>query len=187
MKLRIPVLVLIMTLLAGCTPSAEPSARDLDDTYRIDLTTGAQTSVPSRGEAIFVYLIQESSLVARPRVAPDPLSLPGILSILVSGPTARELDFGIRTAIGETVIDLETVSIESRIITIEITESFGELPGDEQTLLVGQLVLTLADNFSIDGVIFNLGGEPTPVLGPGGEVLERPVTAADYRSALSFT
>lgn len=186
MKFRQVSILLVVLSLVGCTPSAEPSARDLDDTYRIDLTADTEASIPSPGEAIIVYLIQEGSLVARPRVAPDPLSLPGIVSILASGPTARELDSGLRTAIGETVLALETVSIDSRIITIELSESFGDLPGDEQTLLVGQLVLTLTENFSIDGVVFNLDGEPTPILGPGGEVLERPVTAADYRPSLTL-
>lgn len=171
-------------VITGCTPSAEPSARTLDDSYQIDLTTGTQPSLPPRGEAIIVYLIQDSRLVARPRVAPNPLSLAGILSILATGPTERELRLGIRTAIGETVFDFEMVVLDGRTITVEISENFGELPGDEQSLLVGQLVLSLTENFSIDGVVFNLNGEPIPVLGPSGEVLERAVTAADFRSVV---
>lgn len=182
---------LLATLMAslvvcGCTPSAEPSARSLDDTYRIDLTPQTQPSLPPRGEAIIIYLIQDSQLVARPRVAPDPLSLMGILSILATGPTERELRLEMRTAIGETVFDFEMVVLNDRTITVEISESFGELPGDEQSLLVGQLVLTLAENFSIDGVVFNLNGNPTPILGPTGEVLERAVTATDFRSAVAL-
>ena len=184
MKFTLISLVLLATTTVGCTPSAEPSARSLDDSYRIDLIPGTEASSPPRGEAIIVYFIQDSKIVARPRVAPNFPTLREVLFILTAGPTERELDLGVRTVIGETILDFDQVVRDGRTITIEISEDFGELPGAEQTLLVAQLVLTFAENFSIDRVLFLRDGELTPVLGPSGEVLERAVTAADFRSLL---
>lgn len=181
----LPILIASFTLM-GCSPSAEPSARTLDETYQIDLTSGSMPSLPSRGEAIIIYLIQGTQLVARPRVAPNPTTPAGILSILANGPTARELELGIRTAVGETVVDFEAAILESRMITVDISENFSELPGDEQTLLIAQIVLSLSEAFSITGVVITVNGEITPILGPNGEVLERAVTAADFRSVVTI-
>lgn len=186
--MRLKLLLILVTSFAimGCSPSAEPSSRTLDDTYQIDLTSGSLPSIPPRGEAIFIYLIQDTQLVARPRVAPNPLTPAGILSVLANGPTTRELELGIRTAVGETIVNFEAAVLESRIITVDISETFSELPGDEQTLLIGQIVLSFAETFPINGVVITVNGEVTPILGPSGEVLEGAVTASDFRSVVTI-
>lgn len=173
-----------MGMILSCTPSAEPTSRTLDDSYRIELQSGIEPSLSPRGEAIIVYLIREARLVPRPRVSATPNTPRSVLEILAAGPSERELNLGLRTSVSETVIDVANLVITGRSTSIEVFDGFGNLTGEEQALLVGQIVLTLAENFEVDDIVFSIAGAPYPVVGPNGEVFERPVTATDFESFL---
>lgn len=71
------------------------------------------------------------------------------------------------------------------IATVAVDPPFSDLPPNEQVLLLGQVVLTLTGVTEVSGVLFvNSDGQPVAVPLPDGRLLDRPATAADYRSLI---
>ena len=60
------------------------------------------------------------------------------------------------------------------------TDAFTLLPANDQVLLVGQVVTSLAEVGLTSVIITDQAGLPIPLVLPDGRVLEGPATADDY-------
>ncbi len=175
------IAVLAVAIASGCSITPEKTARPLDDNYRITLDSKATPSVQTPTEAAIIYLVQGPDLIRRTRVAVGPLTPVSVLDIVANGPTDGERDSGIRSALGSTPLVIDSISSTDTTMILDLATGFAELPGEEQMLLIGQIVLSMFENFSVRSISVTLAGQPTAVLGPEGNLIERPILPSDYR------
>ena len=168
-------------LLVGCSISTESQPRPLDDRYEISIESKSSPTMQSATEAVIVYLVQGPDLIRRTRLTSPPLTPESLLEIVANGPTSAERDAGIRSALGSIPLVLNSLTMVDRSMTLDLATGFAELPGEEQTLLIGQIFLSLFENFPVTTIEVTLAGAPTSVLGPGGEVIERVILPSDFR------
>jgi spore germination protein GerM len=187
---RFPLVASI--LLASCGGLPEDSARTLNpDNYVVVETTvspdssTANTVDPSENVAVVVYLIRGEGLVSRGRVVDERASLDDILELLVDGPTADETDLGFRSGLTnrpDVVIDSRTVD---NIAYVTLGDEVDTLSGDEQILILGQIVLTSLTLPGVSAVQFLRAAEPLSVIAPNGNSLSGPIVRSDFAVLLS--
>lgn len=113
------------------------------------------------GEAWF---LSEGVLVPAPRVGPR---LPGLVRALLAGPTRRERERGLRTAI-PTGTALRGIRVERRVVVVDLAARFAS-GRDERSLQarVGQLVRTVLGVPGVLGVRVRIEGGVPHGLFPG--------------------
>lgn len=125
-----------------------------------------------------IYLILRGKLTPAPRRLPEvATSLPAAsLEALLQGPAGVY-----RTAIptGTRVIDVRE---EGGVATVNLTEEFERsAPGARLALRVAQVVYTITEAPGVFAVVFEIEGTRAAVLTGSEQVVERPVTRADYQ------
>jgi len=125
-----------------------------------------------------VYLVHQGRLIAVPRqLPPEAPSLPvAAVDALLQGRS------GIwRTAIPEGTRVL-SVEVDGVVATVNLSDEFERsAPGSRLALRVAQVVFTLTETPQVGAVRFEIEGNPTAVALAREEVVERPVTRADYQ------
>lgn len=211
LRRRLGGLVAIVIGVAGCGIEAEQSADRIDiptigapDTEPLDgidpedpIGAGSlpgndvtPTTTPPPTVAATMYYIDGGVLVPAAQVVAV-RSLRGYLEQFAGGPPESMRARGIRSALFPGLIS--GVRLRHGDITVDFdSERWREVDSRDQQLLIGQLVLTLADvprvggdNWSlphIERVRFTLDGVPLPVLRRDGTLteLDEYVTRADY-------
>ncbi|MFN0026930.1 MAG: GerMN domain-containing protein [Acidimicrobiales bacterium] len=87
-----------------------------------------------------------------------------------------------RSAVGPD--DVVEVTVQAGIATVELADSFRDLPTTEQRLAVAQLVLTLTDQPGIGQVAFVVGDQPVPVPRADGTLAREKVSRDDFMELL---
>lgn len=184
---RLSVLVAAV-ILASCGVPRDPSARRLDpEDVPFGLASPASTTtVPAqRGSAVFsIFLIREEHLV---RVERRSTTLPDAatrLAALVEGPHPREASSGLRTTVDEES-ELRVRAVEDGVATVDLGEQ-PPVSGPDQILAIAQVVVTLAEDPTIDGVRFTLGGEPVAVPAGDGTLRADPLRPVDFLALLGL-
>ncbi len=122
---------------------------------------GTTTSIPT--VIVRLYFIEGSQLRAVDVEAPADTSVRGQLSLLEEGPPSEFAEAGVRTALVPGLITgVARWGSDGARVTLD-SDVFGGVDDADQRLMVGQIVLTLADQPDIDQVDFTLGGEPMQV------------------------
>ncbi|MDP4013367.1 MAG: hypothetical protein U0990_02305 [Candidatus Nanopelagicales bacterium] len=179
-------------VLASCGVSADTGPRQLPP----EVIDAIRTQPPETGEPakrlVTLWFIDEGKLVAVNRatdVVPSPQEK---IDMLAQGPTQAELDRGLRAAVTSAVPDAPLVitaasldlhvSVAPDQVAIVLSDGFRTLPSQEQLLVLGQVVATLATG-GIKSVLFvDSAGNPVGVPLPGGRLQNGPVTPADFSS-----
>jgi hypothetical protein len=178
---RVVVLALATTMLASCRteglrliPQSELPA---------DVYGRPADPVPGRGEEIpeegFVFLVKEGRLSRVARKLPPALSLPEALVVaLLEGPV-RESPLDTSIPRNSRLI---TVQVDQGIATVNLSAEFESgATGVPLAQKLAQIVYTLTEKATgIVGVLFEIEGEPIPILTGNGLVVEHPVTRRDY-------
>jgi germination protein M len=126
-------------------------------------------------EGLFVTYRREE---ATPRVGS------AALESLLAGPDSFEEDYGLRTAIpdGTQLLGLE---IGDGIARADLSSEFESGGGSaSMQARLAQVVYTLTQFPTVEGVLFSLDGEPVDVLGGEGVVIDHPLTRRDYADLL---
>ena len=190
-------LVLLLTVavavMAGCGIQPESEPRDLPS--GVVLPGENPEPVPtSTDEAVLdigLWFVREGQITPTLRAVESVPSTQALLDLLTAGPTEAEVEEGMRTAVvsvltGEPLVvtaeaaGVDLATTEPTQTDIVLRPEFAELPGEEQLLVLGQVVTTIAID-SIDQVLFvSEAGEPLAVPLPDGRVADGPVTPQDY-------
>ena len=122
------------------------------------------TTVPSL--KVQLYFVRNGALVAMDRSFPESVTPQGILNTLLFGPPNGDPTL-------RTVADLSSVvTVQSPIkgvATVVLSEGFIALPGSEQRLAIGQIVLTMTGLRGVGQVQFSRAGFPQLVPLPDGQ------------------
>jgi len=166
-------------IMPSCTFGTEKTAQPLGDERRIDVGT-PDDGIPRRNEPIIVYLIRGDEVVSRPRLSISPVTPQSIIDSLASGLTEFEIVNDLRSSLSISPLVFENSRLAGDVAEISVSDTFLDLAGNEQKLLLAQVVLSLFKNLDIAAVRVLDGDEPIAVPGATGEVIERPLVAADY-------
>ena len=182
----LPVLLMFLALMgvSGCGVSTQDEAQSLPSGALPGITptpSPTPTPTPISNEAT-VYFVSGRGLEGV-REAVNERSVAGVMASLAAGPPADRAS-DLRTLLVDpltgapvlTVVD----STASGQVVLSRTEAFTLLPANDQVLLVGQVVSSLAEVGISSLVITDEAGQPIPLVLPDGRVLEGPATAADY-------
>ncbi len=107
----------------------------------------------------------------------------GVMAALAAGPPL-DWETDLRTLLvdpltGAPVLAVVDSTASGQVVVVR-TEAFTLLPANDQVLLVGQVVSSLAEVGISSVVITDETGQPIPLVLPDGRVLEGPATPADY-------
>jgi hypothetical protein len=173
--------------VAGCAiptqrvPTAIPPSRVPFGLLNHQLPT-TTTTVPA-SVPVKVYLLGANrKLVAESRVVSIPAPLKLVITSLLEGPTKKEEEAGIKTAIPDSVrVISATVSKTPALATVNFNQAFGEILGTSTELAVAQVVVTVVAQTSLDtGVILQIEGQTISVPVANGTQVPEPVYLSQY-------
>lgn len=182
--LWLPVLTCLVTVLlvaCGVTAESGPTAIDIDVAPTMEVPP---VSPPPDGPAVALYLVADHGIVAVDRVVPSTGAPDDVLSSLVAGPTAADAALGFRSSIPSGTRLLAT-SLRRGTVTVDLSNEFAAVGGEEEILAVAQIVVTLTSQPGTDSVSFLLEGTPIAVPAPDGALTGEPVTFDDYAPLVS--
>jgi hypothetical protein len=175
---RVAPLVGAMLLFAGCGLPAESSPRLLGPA---DVPAGARTSaspVASGATRVLIYLIQDDVLVAVSRSVPSSPTAATVLQSLLTGPTRRERDAGLVSALSSASVQGDP---RAGVVSVDVPAADeGSSGRTDEVLGFGQIVLTLTSLRDITAVRFVREGKLLPVPRADGSLNPNPLTRRDY-------
>lgn len=190
---KLLLLPLVLLLLAACGVGPEPTPRALpvgNDPDAFPAENGGRAGVI---EAL--WFVSSDGLVAVNRTTDSAPTAEDKIRALEAGPTASEAADGLRTALTPVLPDQPlVVTAESQGLEVPtepaqtavvLNPAFNRLPSQEQLLVLGQVVLTLADNQGATVVFVDEQGGPVGIPLPSGRLTSEPVTAADFAPLIS--
>lgn len=177
------LLAVLLGLVGSCTFGAETSSQPLGDDRRIEVG-GAGDGIPRQNEPIIVYLIRGNEVVSRPRLSVTPVTPQSIVDALASELTEYERANDLRSSLSISPLVFEASRLAGDMAEISVSSTFLAVAGNEQKMLLAQVVLSLFKNLDITAVRVLDGDEPVAVPGASGEVIERPLVVSDYSALI---
>ncbi len=147
--------------------------------------TGTETEPPATRVTYQVWFGSDDGLFVSYRTeASTPRVGTAALEALLEGPDSFEEGYGLRTAIPDGT-QLLGLTIDDGIARVDLTSEFetGGGSASMQTRLA-QVVYTITQFPTVDGVVFSLDGEPIDVLGGEGIIIDQPLTRRDFADLL---
>ena len=181
-----------LVVVAGCgvprddRPRAVPAGQ-VDPRL---LGTPSPTGTPAAtGNSAFdvAFVTPENTLaLTRRPVSPGPAvqQVAELLAALTAGPDNAEHAHGLSTALPSDVT-LTLTALRQGEAVVAINGGAKDADPRRLPLSVAQVVLTLTSHPDVRAVRITSDGQPVEAPLPGGEVVDRALTAADYRSLLT--
>ncbi len=170
------------------TPTTSSPGSEETTTTQPAVTT---TSVPSNTTSttgggddtttIRVYFSKNEKMCAATRVIPKTQEVgAAAMKALLEGPTAEEERAGMVSNIpeGTTFLGLD---VENGVATVDLSKEYESGGGSLSMFMrLAEVVFTLTQFPTVEGVNFMLDGKPIEVLGGEGIIIDHPMTRADY-------
>jgi len=139
------------------------------------------TTLPfAQTEKATLFLVQGERLAAVQRELPAPVSVESVLEALAAGPTATEVQLGLRTALLTTPGLVNSGGVSGGIATIDLGQPFSEIAGRDQIVALAQIVSTVTGLPGVGRVRFTLDNNPVGILRGDGAVTTETVSRDDY-------
>lgn len=180
----------LLALVAGCGVPLSESAEPVPGAGRTQSPT-ATTTLSGVGSAI-VWYVDGGRLVPRAVASQQPVSAAVALDLLSAVPVGSS---GIETLIDDPLGGPPLASLPQASSLPEppsaspaserqvvLSQTFNELAGPDQVLLIGQLVLTLTEIDPTPISFVDATSSPLSVPLPDGRLRDGPVTRGDYIS-----
>jgi Sporulation and spore germination/Immunoglobulin-like domain of bacterial spore germination len=170
------------TSTGGATEEVPPPSTETAETETTETT---ETGPPASTVTYQVWFANDEGLFVSYRTeASTPRIGTAALESLLEGPDDFEEGYGLRTAIPDGT-QLLGLSIDDGIAHVDLTSEFETGGGSlsMQTRLA-QVVYTITQFPTVEGVTFSLDGEPIDVLGGEGVIIDHPLTRRDYAELL---
>jgi hypothetical protein len=170
---------------AACgIPADEKATVASADSVPFDLLgqTPATTAPPlpvSPTEKATLFLVQGERLAPVQRELPSPVSVESVLEALTAGPTATEVQLGLRSALLAPGL-MRSGGVAGGIATIDLGQPFTEIAGRDQIVALAQIVSTVTGLPGVGRAAFTLDGIPVGVLRGDGAVTTESVSRDDY-------
>jgi len=172
-------------LAAGCgippddhATLAAPNSVPFDLLGQVPPTTVAPLPVAPTEKAT-IFLVQGERLAAVQRELPAPVSVESVLEALAAGPTATEVQLGLRTVLLTPGL-MKSGGVSGGIATVDLGQPFTEIAGRDQIVALAQIVSTVTGLPGVGRARFTLEGAPVGVLRGDGAVTTDSVSRDDY-------
>ena len=180
--LRGLILVVVLALVGGCGVSLQEEAESLPAGAIPSLSPSTPgTHVTPAASESTVYFVSGRELEGVRQPVAD-LTAAAVMTALTVGPPA-DRSAELRTLLNDRLSGpmIEVVSVSpSNQVNLQTTNAFFALPLLDQTLLVGQVVLSM-DRIGLNRTtIQDPTGNPMALSLPDGRVVVGPVTAVDF-------
>jgi hypothetical protein len=131
--------------------------------------------------ALSVYFLRGEKIGVARRFVPETQAVGrAAMEELLAGPTAEETAAGLITVIPEGT-ELLDLSIENGVATVDLSGAYDDGGGSLAMFTrLAQVVYTLTQFPTVQGVNFELDGEPVETFSSEGIILDHPQTRADY-------
>lgn len=172
-------------LAAGCGIRSESQPRTLDPGSAPFRSVGQSpiTAPVGAGRAL-VYLLRDGAIVAVVRRVPDPPTPAAVLAALLGGPTGRESDAGLTTAVlSGTTLDKQDLSAGIAFVDVP-TSSVTDSGRNDEVFAYAQIVVTLTALPDVHGVRFLRDGQLLDVPRADGSLASVSLTRRDYTALL---
>jgi germination protein M len=182
---RLAFSVAALALVLGCGERGSNASGPNSGAATTPATPSAQgvaNEVPAAGTYEVWFGGNDGFLVVSRRRAPaEPATAHLALRSLLAGPSDDEIAAGFFTAVPAGT-ELLGVGVEDGIATVDLSSEFEEASGSlAETLRLAQVVYTLTQFETINGVSFRLEGEPVELFGGHGIIVDRPQTRQDFK------
>jgi hypothetical protein len=161
-------------------PTTSPSSTTGTSTSGPTTASGPTSGVPADTATVRSYFLRNEEVGPVARASADEGVGRSAVEGLLAGPTEAEAAIGFSTAVpaGTELLDL---AIEDGIATVDLSGPFASGGGSASMQgRVAQVVFTLTQFPTVDGVRFELEGEALTELGGEGLMLEAPQTRDDW-------
>ncbi len=139
------------------------------------------TTVAKDTMTVNVYYTRDEKICAAARVVPKTQQVgTAAMKALLEGPTAKEKAAGVFDAIpeGTTFLGLD---VEDGVATVDLSAEYASGGGTlSMAMRLAQVVFTLTQFSTVEGVNFMLDGKPVEVFSGEGIILDHPVDRSDY-------
>ena len=184
--------VALTMVVASCGVPVERTAKPIVLSDIVLEVAPPTTSVTSAVEpvgvgtrAVVIYLIRGQGLIGRARSTNSEFTIQDLLDLLAAGPIASDILDDLSTGIDPSEPTVESVEIQDSLAYLALSNAFLEDSSVSQTLVLGQIVITLMSNLPLDGVLFTSNGQPIAVPNADGTPVTEPLRRRDYAALLS--
>ena len=182
MKSRLGFVVSLLVVTA-CSRSIDSSVEKLDpDTYIVQISTPESPKISPTIErrSIVIYLISENGLRADSAIVKSLISAQSVIDALTSQLDSEMLTSGLSSSLTAREDLIKTLEIVESTTIIDLDLSFDQIPGDEQLLMLGQIVLSILANTNSTSVKFTTLGIPLIVPNANGKLIDGNAVRSDY-------
>lgn len=160
------------------TTTSEPP-KETTTTAQADTTTTSTTAEETM--TVRVYFCRDEKVCAASRVIPKTEQVgAAAMKALLEGPNEAERQAGVVSNIpeGTTFLGLD---IQDGVATVDLSKEYSSGGGSLSMMMrLAQVVFTLTQFPTVNGVTFKLDGEPIDVLGGEGIIIDHPMSRTDY-------
>lgn len=175
--------LLALALLASCGIAGNSTVDLLDEAnYSVSISSPPSTNPPPNQlqESIAIYLISGSGLRTHTLIVPSPITVEAVIMAL-KGPFEENVtERGLRTGFYESSDLITSISTLESLATIDLSNSFNELPGEEQILILGQIVLSIITNTEITSISFTSNNIAIKIPNASGKLIRGSALRADF-------
>jgi spore germination protein GerM len=172
---------IVCATTAACGPEPQSEPRQIDPSAipfgLLDRRNdGAR---PSGDQALVLYFVGADRLVAVEHLEAGPTDGSTALRRLLAGPTEREADRGLGTALSSAHA-ARLIDVQNGLARVGLADDFHDGTIPDQATALAQIVLTLTDAPAIDRVSFVVDGNNVAVPRGDGSLTDGPVARDDY-------
>jgi len=173
---------------AGCGVRTDDAPREISaqavpfDLLAPTSSSSTSTTIPAATATIPVYLVNsEDFLVEVRRKVRMPVTITDVVGELLEGATDEEAQQGLRSAItaGTQLRDAD-LDLQTGVVVVDLTGGFADVVAGAQRLALAQVVYTATALRTVNGVLFELDGEPVEVPDGEGATKATPLSRRDY-------
>ncbi|KRO53104.1 MAG: hypothetical protein ABR78_03205 [Acidimicrobiia bacterium BACL6 MAG-120910-bin40] len=187
MKSRTIILFSFFALTA-CSGSIDSSVEKLNpDNYAVQMSTPeAPKILPAViQQSIVIYLIAETGLRAESSIVASPISTQSVIDALTNRLDSKMLISGLRSSLTARADLIKSIEIVESTTIIDLDSNIDQIPGDEQLLMLGQIVLSILANTNSTSVMFTTLGNPLIVPNANGKLIDGNAVRSDYIDLLT--
>jgi spore germination protein GerM len=166
------------------TTTAVTESTTTTEVNAVTTTVSPSTTAQSNEQmTIRVYFCRDDENIwAATRVVPKTQETgAAAMRALLEGPTAAEEEAGMVSCIPEGTMFLGLNIGEDGIATVDLSQEYSSGGGSLSMMMrLAQVVFTLTQFPTVEGVNFKLDGEPIDVLGGEGIIIDHPMNREDY-------